>query len=155
MATITRAEAETVLLRRCAAWMESVEMDYQTNDGTNADLNDPLGTALRWLGKTVTEHANISDADLSGISSAQVAEMLDIAELRLLESIQRNFAAVDVEITPYSEKFGQLGRRLDRVIEGVQAACLMKYGYGQRPDIAGIVSVRFQQDADDTDDDGL
>jgi hypothetical protein len=105
---ITRANAEAVLVGRLGALMEEANLDGTTVDGTNEDLNDPIGVALRAMGYSVTDIAAVADGDLASLGEEEFNEFLDRAELRTLESIEGNFVLVDITAGPRSEKFSQL-----------------------------------------------
>lgn len=105
---ITRANAETILVARVGALMTEADLDGTTVDGTNADLNDPIGVALRRLGESVTDISDVADADLSGVAETDYNQLLDLAELRVLESIEGNLTLVDITAGPRSEKLSQL-----------------------------------------------
>lgn len=105
---ITRINAETIIVARVGALMTEASLDGTTLDGTNADLNDPLGVALREMGESVADISAVADADLSGVAEADYNELLDRTELRTLESIEGNYVLVDISTGPRSEKLSQL-----------------------------------------------
>lgn len=105
---VTRANAEAVLINRLAVLMNEASLDSTTVDGTNADLNDALCTALRDMGGTVTDITNIADADLAVLAEADYNQFLDRAELRTLETVEGNMAFTDITAGPRSEKLSQL-----------------------------------------------
>lgn len=105
---ITRINVETILVARVGALMTEADLDGSTVDGTNADLNDPIGVALRDMGESVADVSDVADTDLSGVVETDYNELLDRVELRTLESIEGNFVLVDVTAGPRSEKLSQM-----------------------------------------------
>ena len=63
---LTRANTEAILIRRLGGIFEAVGLDGATADGSNEDLNDPIGWALRQLGKPPDPTA-VSDADVAAV----------------------------------------------------------------------------------------
>ncbi|KPK91511.1 MAG: hypothetical protein AMJ88_13465 [Anaerolineae bacterium SM23_ 63] len=108
--TITRTNVETIIVARVGALMrlEGIDLDGTTVDGTNEDLNDPIGVALRSMGESVADISSVSDADLEVVAEADFNELLDRTELRTLETIESNFKLVDISTGPRSEKFSQM-----------------------------------------------
>lgn len=145
--TITRKQVELTLIRRTKKRMGYVEMDTTTYDGTNRDLSDPIATALQQMGYAVADITNPVDADLASVED--IAQFLDLAELRLLESIRGNFDAVDLRFEDRDEKFSQFATALDKTIEAKQKAFTANYGSLGSTLEAGVVSLNFQQKHDD------
>jgi len=67
--TITRANVESILIKRVGKLMTAADMDGSTVGGTNADLNDPIGRALRRIGYTTASIIAVADVDIAGVSS--------------------------------------------------------------------------------------
>lgn len=105
---ITMVNVETILVARVGALMTEADLDGSTVDGDNADLNDPIGVALREMGESIADISDVVDADLSGVVEADYNELLDRAELRTLETIESNYTLVDITSGPRSEKLSQL-----------------------------------------------
>lgn len=103
---LTRANVESILVKRCGSLMSLVDMAV-TVAGSNADLNDPIGYALRWAGYSVSNIASVSDTDLSSVADADYDQILDIGELRTLQNVLGNYTLVDIQNGPQSEKFSQ------------------------------------------------
>lgn len=142
---ITRANVETLLVKRCGSLMMAAGMDGTTVSGSNADLNDPLGYAVRKCGGTVATITSVADSDLSGIDSGDYDKLIDIAELRTLESIEGNLDDVDISVGSRREALNQLSaqvaKKIDRKREQVERA----YGVGLGELEAGVVSLGFQE----------
>ena len=118
--TITRANLETLLVKRCGSLMSLVDMAV-TIVGTNTDLNDPLGYALRWGGYSVTDITSVANADIAEVEDADIDMILDVSELRLLQNIQGNYTLVDITNGPESEKFSQTMSVIEKRIAKLSA----------------------------------
>ena len=70
----TRASIEAILIRRCGRMLAATELDGSTIDGSNADLNDPIGWAIRQLGGAV---ASIAVPIKLGMSLSNYYELCD------------------------------------------------------------------------------
>lgn len=125
--TLTRANLETILVKRASAYMSAAGMAI-TYVGTNADLNDPIGYALRYAGYTVADPAGVADADIAAIGDEDLDAVLDIAEFRLLKNISGNLALVDITTGPISEKLSQLSAALEKRIDKLSAEIALSYG---------------------------
>src|SRR5512139_2454820 len=84
--TLTRANVESILLRRCGTTLEKAGLDHQTENGSNLDLNDPLGYAVRLCGGPVSSAALVADADVATVATEDTDALLDVAEYRLVET---------------------------------------------------------------------
>jgi hypothetical protein len=142
---ITRANVEAFLVKRCGSLLTAAGMDGTTVSGSNADLNDPIGYAIRKCGGTVAALASVADSDLAGIDSADYDQLIDIAELRTLESIEGNLDDVDISVGSRRESLNQLAaqvaKKIDRKREQVERA----YGVNVGVLEAGVVSLGFQE----------
>ena len=130
---LTRANVESILIRRCGRLLAACALDGTTVGGTNADLNDPIGLAIRQLGGTVASIVAVADADLATLADHQVDALLDLAELRALESCLGNLPDVDVAVGPERESLGQLGTRLEAAIARTRAKVQRDHGIGLAP----------------------
>lgn len=117
--------------------------------GSNLDLNDPVGYAIRQLGGSVSDFTNVADGDLSAISTGDYDELLDVAELRLLENILGNFDDVNTTTGGISEALGQLGSRVEAAIATKREQIQKDYGRGRGKLKAGTIGLDFAQHGDD------
>lgn len=147
--TITRAEVEAVLVRRSGKLLVAAGLDGTTIDGTNADLNDPIGSAVRQMGYSVASVVNVTDSDLSVIGDDEIDQLLDVAELRTLETVEGNLDQVDITVGPRSESLNQLSVRVRMKIDTVRRAIEKKYGIGAGTLSAGVIGLDFQEHGDD------
>lgn len=126
---MNRASVETVLIKRCALALEMVGLDSTTISGTNADLNDPIWTALRRVGYSVVNISSVSDADVAQVTGDYERVVIDLAELRVLETcMNRATSLVDVSIGPRRESLSQFSDRLEKRIAQKQAQIVKEYG---------------------------
>jgi hypothetical protein len=136
----TRAHFETVLIKRCGAPMAVVGMDVVTQNGTNADLNDPIRVAARLLARIVLDPVIVADGDLAGITGSTLEKGYDLAERRLLENILNNFVYVDRQVDRDSQKKDQLRQGLQARIDYLTARLVKPYG----PGAGGPVTARIK-----------
>lgn len=85
-------------------------------DGVNPWLTDPLRWALSMLGHATASFTSVTDDDLAPVTNDHVEALLDLCELRMLESVQTNLASVDVTAGPLQEKRSQLATALAETI---------------------------------------
>lgn len=113
---LTRSNAEGVIVSRLAQLMTAAGL-ATTTAGSNSDLDDPLVWAARRLGISPVSPVTVTDADLSGLDSADYDDFLDLVEFRTLENIQGNLALVDTTAGPRTEKLSQLTEKVEVMIE--------------------------------------
>jgi len=145
--TITRAQAETELVRRAKKKMLLVNMAV-TVDGTNEDLSGPLAFAARSVGLTLASPITVTTAELAGVGDDLLDEFLDRAHLRLLNDIKGNLTLVDITSGPFKESFGQLQDNLEKEIKRLEGKISMDYD-GSGTLEAGVVKLDFQTKRDD------
>ena len=144
MAT-TRAQVETILIRRAGKWLIAAGLDGTTISGSNVDLNDPLGFAIRACGGTVASIASVADADLATVPDSDLDKLLDIAELRTLESILGNYRLVDAKAGPVEAKASQLADRLERAIARLRSQLAIRYGIEGSSLSAGVIMLSIAE----------
>lgn len=147
---ITRSEAERVLVNRCGALLTAADLDGITNDGTNDDLNDPIGVALRTLGYSVASVVRVVDSDLESLATSDLDKFLDVAEYRTLRTILGNLDDVDIESGPFSAKYSQLPRQLERRLMRLEEKLQIEYGLGGAELEMGAINMNFAMHGDDT-----
>lgn len=148
---LTRANVETLLIRRVGALLAAVGLDGATVDGTNPDLNDPLGYALLTLGHSVTDLTAVADADLASVAATSFPSLLDYAELRCLESaLSSALVLVDTSVGPRSESLGQMAARLEGRIATKREQVARDYGLtGVGTLEAGVITLDFAETEED------
>lgn len=138
---ITRANVEMILVSRCKKRMEFVGFSVVTN-GSNADLNDPIFSALQLMGITPANIANVADSDLTTVTD--FVKLCDLAEVRLLENILGNSDKVTLQAASGTEHFSDANDALEKLIARKQAYIQKKYGVGMGSLQSGKVSLSFQ-----------
>lgn len=108
--SLTRAQVEGVLIKRTGQMLAIAGLDGETADGSNADLNDPIGWAVRKLGGSVADVSSVANSDLENIK--RVDALFDLGELRVLETILGNYDKVDSTVGPRREEYDDLAQRL-------------------------------------------
>ena len=144
---LTRAQVELLLLKRAAKRMAFVEMDAVTCDGSNEDLAEPISTALQRMGIAPADITDPQDSDLTAVED--VLQLLDLAEVRLLENIVGNFDMVDLSVGPRRESLGQMVKDMEATISRLNNKIRRDYGLGVGTAELGKVVMNFQQEADD------
>jgi hypothetical protein len=144
--TITRANAETILIRRVGKALAAAGLDGTTVDGTNVDLNDPLGWACRQLGYAVDSPTAVDDDDLASVTDADLDQFLDMAEWRTLESaLNAALALVDTSVGPIRESLSQLAAGLEKRIARLEARLQRDYGVGLATLEGGYLTLEFAE----------
>ena len=143
--TITRANVETVLVRRCGKLLTAAELDGTTINGANADLNDPIGWALRQLGFTVASIAFVKDSDLTSIDDDNIDQLLDLAELRALNNVAGNLDGYAITVGPRTEQRQQLAEQVSKRIERLQQTIEKQHGIGLGTFTAGVIGLDFAE----------
>lgn len=124
---LTRAQCEVELLSRCGKLLTAASLDGVTANGSNPDLNSPLGYAVRMCGGTVADPSNVADSDLSTLSSV-FDKLSNLAEYRTLENISGNLDVVDISEGPHRESLGQLAERVEKRLARLQEKLQKTYG---------------------------
>jgi hypothetical protein len=149
--SLTRANVESILVKRCGRLLTAADLDGSTVDGTNADLNDPIGWAVRQAGYTVTDITAVADADLASVATTNYDELLDLAELRALETILGNLDDVNIKIGPRSEDLSDLARQVEKRLELQRKKVELEYGYGVGTLEAGVITLEIAEHYEGTE----
>lgn len=115
--SVTRANVEAILVKRIGKWLTAAGLDGTTNNGSNPDLSDPIGRAVRALGFTVADVTNVASSDVASIGADDYDELFDLAELRALETCLSNYDKVNLSLGPRSESFDQLRNGMIQAIK--------------------------------------
>lgn len=120
----TVQEVQSVLTQRCGAYMAVANLSAE-----KGALVDPVRWALAALGQTPASIVAVTDADLAGISTAAQADaLLDLAELRLLETCLTNITAVTTQAGSVRQDFSDWSRTLQAVIPAKRTAIAARHG---------------------------
>jgi hypothetical protein len=124
--TITRSAVLTVLDHRCGAFL--TEARKMTGDPTKPNEEQCIGWAVRLLGYTTASLTDCVDGDLSPIPDAKADALLDLAELRTLESVQTNLTQVSSTTGPLRDEWNDLSKRLADIIGHKRANIAAQHG---------------------------
>lgn len=147
---VTRAQLETVLIARAGQWLTASGLDGTTVDGTNAALNDPICDALLQLEYSVADISSVADSDLANVPLTSYRQLLDVAELRVLESALENYNKVDSEAGAVKAELDDLGQRMERAIARKRATIAARYGIDGATMQTGVIDLNFQTQNDTT-----
>lgn len=139
---LTRANVEVILTKRAAKIMAFVSMAV-TYAGSNADLDDPIGVAIRECGGTTTDVTAITDADVGTVAVADYDKLFDIAEYRLLSSIIGNFDKYGLKVGPRSGYQSQVREGIENRLKTLYEELMAKYGYTAASPEIGTVTMDF------------
>jgi hypothetical protein len=148
--SLTRANVEAILIRRCGRLLTAASLDGTTVNGSNADLSDPIASAVTALGGTVASRVAVADADVATV--ADVEALLDVAELRTLETALGNFDATNIQVGERREDLDQIRKGLEKAIERKQAQVERKYGIGLGTISAGVITLQIAEQNEATSD---
>lgn len=141
---LTRANVESLLIRRVGLLFTELSLDGTTVAGSNADLNDPIGYAIRQCGQTVDDPTVVDDADVARVSDTD--KLLDIAELRALETAHTAAVGmVTIAVGPRREHLSDMATRLEDLVKRKQETNAAVYGSGQQLLVAGVFDHAFQE----------
>lgn len=149
--SLTRANVEAILIRRLGKLLTEAEMDGDTTNGTNLDLNDPIGWAVRQCGGSVANPVNVAASDVATIGAGDIDQLFDLAEYRTLQNISGNLASVDIRVGSRQESFNQLAERVEARITRKKAQLQQEYSFGLGTLEAGVINLDFQQKTDNAD----
>ncbi len=137
---LTRVQIETILLKRVGALLTEASLDT-SSDGANADLNDPIGYALRQLGGTVADVTAVADGDLANVDADDYDELFDIAEWRALSNLEKHLTRVNIKAGPLSANYSELAERVHAMATAKRAELENDYGFGVAEIEAGVVTL--------------
>lgn len=129
--------------------MEAVGFDITTVDGTNANLNDPIGFGIRRSGGSVLNVALVGDADVLTVDTDDLDQLLDLSELRLLRNIKGSWAKTDISAGQLTEKLGDFAKQVEEDIKAMSEHLLSSYGIGGATLSSGSIRLDFQTTHDD------
>lgn len=109
---MTLAEALTLIDERCGALLAQARA--ATGDPDKPNLETCLGWAVRALGYTTASVLYPSEAEVQAVTL--IDALIDVAELRTLESVLTNLNQVNITTGPVKEDLSDLAERLGDVI---------------------------------------
>lgn len=143
--SLTRASTEFLVVPRVGPAMTAAGMDGVTVDGTNVDLNGPIGKAVRYLGHTVASAVLVADADVAQVTDDQLDQFLDLTTLYTLEAVLGNLDDVELRVGPRTEKFNQLAEQLERKIKRMTKQLEKEYGFGLSVLVPGYITLNIAE----------
>jgi hypothetical protein len=150
--SLTRAGAETLLIRRLGKLLTEAGLDGTTLNGSNADLADPLGWAVRQCGGSVANIANVADTDLAGIAASDTDKLLDLAEYRTLQSLSTSPVFINIQVGSRREDLSKLADMIDKRLERKLAQLQQDYDFGIGGLEGGVIALDFMSKGGDDDD---
>ena len=123
---ITKVAVNSVIDDRCGAFLS--EARRMTNDPTKPSIGQCIGWAVRALGYTTASLTDVTDSDLSAVPDIKADALLDLAELRTLQSIETNLTMVTSTTGPVSDQWNDLSKRLADIIPRKQALIMAQHG---------------------------
>lgn len=143
--TLTRANVDTLINRRCGALLRACGFALVEESGDNVDLNDPIAWALRQCGLSVASPVAPSEAEVGAVSDALLDQFLDHCELRALQSALTRYVGVDVSAQSESKQADQLGARIERAIARKRDQIARDYGTSASTLTGGAINLAFQE----------
>lgn len=122
----TVAEVTAAVTDRCGAYLAQARV--LTGDPTKPSITPAIGWAVRILGGTTVSLATVTDGEVQAIGDGLTDALLDLAELRTLESIQTNLTAVNVTAGPVQQEYSDLAKRLAEIVTQKQKHAQARYG---------------------------
>jgi hypothetical protein len=136
-----RLQVEKELVSRCGRRMALVGFSA-TATGSNPDLDGPIREGLLAV-EMVPAAWSVTDADLAGLPAAEIPLFLDVAELRLLESILQNCDEADQKQNSDEQDWGKFAADLGNQIEKKRQWLLQRYLFGVPRLDVGTLSLEF------------
>lgn len=124
--TITKVAVNSVIDDRCGAFL--IEARRMTGDASKPSIGQCIGWAVRALGYTTASLTDVTDSDLSAVPDIKADALLDLAELRTLQSIETNLTMVTSTTGPVSDQWNDLSKRLADIIPRKQALIMAQHG---------------------------
>lgn len=146
---LIRANVEAVLIKRLANTLAFVDLDSTTVDGTNADLNDPIGYAIRVCSGTVDDITVVDDDDVGTVDSDDVDMLLDVAEYRAVETVLGNFDKYGLKVGPRSGYQSQVREGLEAKVKRMKTDLETDYGLRAARATAGVIGRDFAEHGED------
>ena len=137
----TRAQAEAELVSRCGRRMALVGLAI-TTDGSNAALDGPLREGL-FAVEIPPAGWTVADADLAGLDAASIPFFLDVAELRILETVLANWDEPDQKQNADAQDWGKLAADMESQIAAKRAWLTQRYQFGVNRLDVETLSYRF------------
>ena len=146
---ITRVQVEQVLLDRCGKKLAIVGLDAAPDGGARPGLSDPIASALAALNVPVADFSRVADGDLAALVPGQIPALLDLAEVRALESVLGNWDECDQQAdTNNQQMLGKLYDSIERTVARKRLQLERQYGFGAAELAAGVLDLGFAETVD-------
>jgi hypothetical protein len=122
----TLGEVTAVIDDRCRALL--AEARAATGDPTKPSVAQCIAWATRMLGYPTASLLGADNDEVGAVDSMKVDALLDLAELRTLESILTNLTGVDLTTGPVSEDISDLPDRIQKLIPEKRKAIGLMWG---------------------------
>jgi hypothetical protein len=124
MATI--GDVQEIVGNRYAALLAQAQA--LAGDAFTPSSEQAMAWALRALGYPAASLRYVTEAELAAVAADRLDALLDLTELRMLESIQTGFTAVTVKAGPVQEDYNHLADRLDKIVGEKRANVAARHG---------------------------
>lgn len=115
-----------------------------------ADLPDAVAFGLNELGLPPAAEGVLVDGDLAAVDADQHNQLDDMVMCRAYETILNNLTDDLLREAGINEKAADVRPGFERRLAKLEAKLRDKYGVGLPTPSAGIISMNFQQQGDDT-----
>lgn len=122
----TAEDVQEIVTNRYAALLAQAQA--LAGDALTPNIDHAIAWALRALGYPAASLLYASPAELAAVSADRLDALLDLVELRMLESIQTGFTAVTVKAGPVQEDYNHLADRLGKIVVEKRANVAARHG---------------------------
>jgi hypothetical protein len=120
---LTISSVEAVLAQRLSALVTLSAIS------TTVIYDDPIAWALRRLGYTTAAVGNATDGEVGVVTGGAVDALLDLAELRTLETLQQQIQRVTTKAGPVQENWNDLREALKVLVPEKRKAVSAMHGH--------------------------
>ena len=124
MATVE--DVQEIVSNRYAALLAQAQT--LSGDSFTPSIEQATAWSLRALGYPVASLRFAAPDELAAVADGKLDALLDLVELRMLESIQTGFTAVTVKAGPVQEDYNHLADRLDKIVNEKRANVAARHG---------------------------
>lgn len=140
---MTRAQVETLMVRRLGRLMTYWNLDGSTVDGTNVDVGAALARTLMGLSLTPDDVTSPTDLELEDVAATSYPELLDLTHMYLLEACLDHTDEVrereGVNEQEWNGRIAELRRRYDQKRQEVAE----RYGEGLGTAGGGAITITW------------
>ena len=133
-----KSEIVAVLQERTGAFLALLRA--LTGESDRPSIAHALAWSVRRLGGSTASLLEPTEDEVATIASGDA--LIDVAELRLLESMRGNLIAVTNRTGPVQDDYNDLSRRLEKAITEKRAAILGDHGIDLQATAAQTARIR-------------